>query len=147
LISNYKPKVTNASFVYSEGNNEQVGLLNQSENVIHDQAEKNLPFRKIIFSKLFLTIYCMAFCHFVYGYFFTSAYKNYGKNYINDDHYLTLVGATSSLFNGFFKFVWGSLTDYYPFKRVYLLIVSIEILMIALVQFAVHEKWSFMIVS
>ena len=58
----------------------------------------------------------MAVSHLFYGYFFSGEYKIYGKDYINDDIFLTRVGAISALFNGFFKFVWSYSLDFYPFK-------------------------------
>lgn len=89
----------------------------------------------------------LAVCHLFYGYFFTNIYKEYGKDYINDDQFLTMVGAISSLFNGFFKFLWASLLDYYPFRKIYGGLICLEILLIVLVNYAVYNKWAFMVVS
>ena len=94
-----------------------------------------------------MTIYTLAVCHLFYGYFYTNVFKDYGKDYINDDEFLTLVGAVSSLFNGFFKFFWATLLDYYPFKKIYGVLIWIEISCIVLINYAVYNKWAFMIVS
>jgi hypothetical protein len=98
-------------------------------------------------SSKFKTIYVMGVCHLFFGYFYTNVYKDFGKDYINDDAFLTLVGACASLFNGFFKLVWASLLDYYPFKRIYGCLIALEIGMIVLARFAVYNKWAFMIVT
>lgn len=111
------------------------------------KATTEFPLTRILSSKKFVWLYSLATLHFFYGYFFTSVYKQYGKDYINDDRFLSIVGATSSLFNGVFKFVWGTLLDYYDFRKVYGLIISLEILMIFSVQVSVYNKWAFMAVS
>jgi MFS family permease len=53
----------------------------------------------------------------------------------------------SSLFNGFFKLFWATLLDYYPFKRIYGVLIWIEISCIVLINYAVYNKWAFMLVS
>ena len=57
------------------------------------------------------------------------------------------MGATSALFNGLFKMVWGTLLDYFPFRKVYGFIIVTEIIMIPLIQVAVYNKYLFMLVS
>ena len=92
-------------------------------------------------------LYILGTSHLFYGYFFTNVYKTYGMRYINDDHFLTLVGSISSLFNGFFKFMWATLLDYYPFKRIYGFLICLEIGMIVAITYAVHNRYAFMMVS
>ena len=89
----------------------------------------------------------MAVSHLFYGYFFTGVYKIYGKDYINDDIFLTRVGAISALFNGFFKFVWSYSLDFYPFKRIYGSLMILQMCNVLLIQFAVYNKYAFMLVS
>ena len=85
---------------------------------------------QLLTSKKFITIYILAVCHFFYGYFFQIIYKFYGKDYINDDQFLTFVGATASFSNGFFKIFVGGLIDKYPFRKIYGTLITLEILMI-----------------
>ena len=98
-------------------------------------------------SEKFITIYILATSHLFYGYFFTNIYKNYGKTYINDDNFLSWVGAISSLFNGCFKLFWATMLDYYSFRRIYGGLISLMLCLIILINYAVYNKWCFFIVS
>ena len=98
-------------------------------------------------SSKFLTIYILAVCHLFYGYFYSGEYKIYGNQYINDDKFLTTVGASAALFNGFFKFIWSYALDFYPFKKIYGGLILLEISLIVLVQYAVHNRYAFMLVT
>ena len=88
---------------------------------------------KVLKSRKFLTIYFMAFCHLFYGYFYSNIYKIFGKDTINDDQFLTFVGAFAGLSNGFFKVVWASLLDYYSFRKIYGGLIALEISLILIV--------------
>lgn len=89
----------------------------------------------------------MAVCHLFYGYYYTNVYKIYANKYIDDDNFLTTVGATAGLLNGCFKLFWASLLDYYPFRSIYGGLITLEISLIFLVQVAVYNKPSFFIVT
>lgn len=102
----------------------------QVEEPEEQSPDFQVPLPTILKSGKFITLYTMAVSHLFYGYFFSNDYKQYGKDYINDDAFLTTVGATASLFNGFFKFAWSYLLDYYPFRRVYGGLILFEIFLI-----------------
>lgn len=89
----------------------------------------------------------LAVGHLFYGYYYTNVYKIYGTEYINDDQFLTRVGATAALFNGFFKFIWSYSLDFYSFKRIYGFLIVLEICLIVLVNYAVYNKYAFMVVT
>jgi len=101
----------------------------------------------LVTSPKFTCIYVMAVSHLFYGYFFTNVYKIYGKDYINDDNFLTRVGAVSALFNGFFKFLWSYSLDFYPFKRIYGCLIILQCCNVILIQYAVYNKYAFMLIS
>lgn len=109
--------------------------------------EKELPLLEILFSKKFISIYIMASCHFFYGYFYQVVFKLYGKDYINDDEFLTFVGATAAFSNGVFKIMWATLLDKYSFRRIYLGIISLHVLSILFVQVAVYNRLAFMLIT
>lgn len=48
--------------------------------------------------------------------FALTLYKAYGQTFIKDDHFLALTGAISSLFNAFFRPVWGIVMDKFGFQ-------------------------------
>mmetsp|Transcript_7854 Transcript_7854/g.13170 ORF Transcript_7854/g.13170 Transcript_7854/m.13170 type:complete len:371 (+) Transcript_7854:199-1311(+) len=146
LISNYrkKPLGTQGIETARESTGEIVAV---TEEEAQERASKEAKLLDILKSRKFLHIYSLACCHLFYGYFFTGAYKQYGKDYINDDRFLSIVGSTASLFNGFFKFLLATLLDYYPFRKVYGCIICLEIVLIYAVQFSVTNKWAFMLAS
>lgn len=149
-ISNYQPpkeqpelhKNINDSYHSGEGLAEA-----QQPEVDDDFAAKNTKLRNILMSSKFFTIYFLAVCHLFYGYFFTNVYKDYGKEYINDDKFLSWVGAISALCNGCFKVFWATMLDYYPFKRVYGCLIGLALALIILINYAVYNKWLFFLAS
>lgn len=122
LITNYHSKESSKI-----NSSETESLLTETEEEI---AERELPIKKIICSPKFATLFVLGVSHLFYGYFYSNEYKNYGKDYINDDAFLTNVGAIASLFNGFFKFAWSYALDFYPFRRVYGGLIILEIFLI-----------------
>ncbi|KAL3848577.1 hypothetical protein ACJMK2_019427 [Sinanodonta woodiana] len=48
--------------------------------------------------------------------FVTTLYKSYGQTFIQDDHFLALVGSCSSIFNCVGRPCWGALMDRFTFK-------------------------------
>lgn len=98
-------------------------------------------------TRKFVHMYAMAVCHYVYGYYYMSAYKQYAKDFINDDAYLTKVGAIAALFNGSFKVIWATSLDYVPFRTIYGGLIWLEFSLIILVQYAVTSKPWFLVVT
>ena len=48
-----------------------------------------------------------------------SAYKTYGNQHIEDDNFLSVVGAVSWVVNGVLRLILGSSLDWFSFKKVY----------------------------
>ena len=118
-----------------------------SEHQLVSQCEKEMSILTILNSSKFKHLFCLGVCHLFYGYYFTNEYKQFAKFYINDDSFLSMIGAVSALFNGFFKFFWATLLDYHSFKKIYGFLICLEICMILLVSVAVYNKWAFFLVS
>ena len=55
----------------------------------------------------------------------TNSFKQYGFTGGLDDSTLSLIGSFGALFNGCFKVFWATMLDYFPFKRVYTIILVI----------------------
>lgn len=147
LMSNYKKKEDQpVKSTHAALNNSQEAS-DEEQPQEDDDAQSKLPLLHILRSKQFLTIYFMAVCHLFYGYYYSNVYKVYGKDYINDDQFLTLVGATAGLCNGFFKILWASLLDYYDFRTIYGGLICLEISLIFIVQYAVHNRYAFFVVT
>lgn len=43
-------------------------------------------------------------------------YKAYGQTFIDDDHFLAIVGAFAAVFNASGRIFWGHLTDSYGYR-------------------------------
>lgn len=54
----------------------------------------------------------------VTGYFFALSFKEYGEAFIKDEGFITIAGATASIFAGI-RFQWGPLVEKLGFKAVY----------------------------
>lgn len=61
------------------------------------------------------------------GLFTINTFKNFGMKNLNDNAYLTTVGAVSAVF-GAIRFVWSYLVDRYSFKLSYGIILCINII-------------------
>ena len=62
------------------------------------------------------------------GYYIVNSYKSFGLSEpkLADDSYLSTVSAVSALFNAL-RFIWSGALDRYDFKRVYGVLVAIEV--------------------
>eukprot|EP00347_Sterkiella_histriomuscorum_P010404 403376433 len=77
---------------------------------------------------LFWHLFAMLTLSISFSYFMKPSLKSYGSTKFNDDIYLTIVGAVAFLFSAFAKFGWGTAQDYLGFKKVYLMVLAIQIL-------------------
>jgi len=55
------------------------------------------------------------------------AFKVYGSEKIQDDHFLTAVGSFGSIANGCTRAVWALFFDKYGFKKVYFVLLIIQV--------------------
>lgn len=63
-----------------------------------------------------------------YGMFMASSFKNFGciEGDI-DDFTLTIAGSIGSFFNGFGRLFWALLQDRFGFKKIYLIVLTIQV--------------------
>jgi len=88
----------------------------------------------------------LAVCHLFYGYFMSNSFKQFGFIGGLDDRTLTNIGSFGALFNGCFKVFWASSLDYFNFKPVYAIIITIQITLLVVIHWAVYHAWSYFIV-
>jgi uncharacterized membrane protein YwaF len=55
-----------------------------------------------------------------------NTFKKFGQESIDDDRFLTIVGAISSVFGGL-RFLWSYLVDRYSFKLSYTIVLCINV--------------------
>ncbi|XP_048247846.1 L-lactate transporter-like [Haliotis rufescens] len=81
-----------------------------------DAAAEDVPPQKVLKSKNFYLLWLI----FLFGgegiVFVSSQYKNYGQTFIDDDHFLAIVGSVSSVFNAGGSIFWGYIMDRFSFK-------------------------------
>jgi len=85
----------------------------------------------------------MVLMYLFYGFFFGTTYKIIGKNTINDDHFLSIIGAVSLLTSGLCKFGFAVSLDYIPFKKSFGVVSFIYLLCVIFMLEAVKYKTSY----
>lgn len=78
----------------------------------------------------FITLYIMNFFSIFFGLFVANEYKVYWLQYGNapGDKFVSMIGSLGTLFNGM-RFIWSTLLDYYPYKIVYGVMLTMEIIL------------------
>ena len=95
--------------------------------------------------KVTYCIFAMIFCSITNGYFMAANFKSYGISKIPCDKFLTLVGSLSSVGNGGGRLFWGVLSDKLPFKKIYLIVLIIQIIESATIRFISDYKEAYLI--
>ena len=80
-----------------------------------------------------------------YAIFMAFTFKEYGSIYIEDDHYLSLLGSIGSAANGIFRLIIGATLDYLSFKKIMLVIVAIFMVSCGTIVFSVKNEISYFI--
>jgi predicted MFS family arabinose efflux permease len=94
--------------------------VDQNEN----QRQDN--FSKVLKSKVFWQLAFMIFFSVSGDFYIVGNFKVFGKEYIEDDMFLALVGSFSSLIDACSRSLWGYLFDKTSFKIVYSLILTLQ---------------------
>mmetsp|Transcript_28008 Transcript_28008/g.37392 ORF Transcript_28008/g.37392 Transcript_28008/m.37392 type:complete len:189 (-) Transcript_28008:287-853(-) len=86
----------------------------------------------------------MQFCSILFGYYIVNSYKSFGASVpeLDDDSYLTLISSVSALFNAA-RFVWAGALDKLDFKKVYGVLVMLEMTLAFSIRLTAMSKVSF----
>ena len=95
------------------------------ESDIEKEHEDITPLTKLLKSKAFICLYLISVTHLFYGYYMSNSFKQFGFTGGLDDKTLSLIGSFAALFAGCLKIFWATLLDFYPFKKVYAVILLI----------------------
>ena len=68
-------------------------------------------------SKPFIIIYIVSYIASISGIFLGIVFKNYGLTKINDDYFISLIGALYLVFYSVSSLFWGFLADIVNFKK------------------------------
>lgn len=80
-----------------------------------------------------------------FGLFVAFNYKEYGLYYINDDHYLSILGSIGSVGNGVFRMIWGVMMDKFTFKQNTYLMIAIFVASCGTIIWSVQNNATYLI--
>ncbi|OMJ89822.1 hypothetical protein SteCoe_7903 [Stentor coeruleus] len=118
----------------------------KNEQLVKSQKNDECPSIKAgIKTKMFWVIFAMGFCSIMPGIYLASAYKSFGKEKINDDEFLTIVGSVGSIFNGSFRYFWGQVMDKTSFKISYSILLALQAALIVTLYYIASIKALYLI--
>ena len=109
-----------------------------------DKQEDDLPDYKLseaLKSTLFWKLFLMMFNGVFFGYYVSSVFKDINLEN-SSDHFLTMVGAIASVVNGVMRIVQGQMVDKLGFKKVYALLLGIQ-LFVTLLMYRMRKNENF----
>lgn len=122
------------------------GVLNNVSQDQLDTTEDHEPKVEIIEPtfmesvKDYRTIYMWVILIFTssYPFYIASNFKSYEQRDIQDDRFITLVGSLGAVVNGLSRGVWSTLQDFFGFKKVFLFLLVVEVI-VAFTFVAIHK--------
>ena len=99
------------------GNVSMTGPRGSSTRVSQAEILENLKPGQIVKTKEFWILWSTFFLNTQAIGYINSMYKAYGQVYINDDHFLAVVGAFAAIFNASGRVFWGHLCDKYGYRN------------------------------
>ena len=69
----------------------------------------------------------MSIFSILFSYYILSSAKAYGEHHLGNEAFLSFTASFSGVF-GIFRFIWSSLMDYYKFKTIYGILVSLQVI-------------------
>lgn len=80
----------------------------------------------------------------MFGYYSVDVQKTFGETVpvLNNDKYLTTVGSVAAVFNAI-RFIWSAFLDKYSYKKVYGVLLLIQICVALTMKFAIKSKFTY----
>jgi hypothetical protein len=98
--------------------------------------------RQAKFWKMLGALYCaQSFCFWI-----MMSYKNFGSLNIDNDHFLSYIGATGAVLNGVARVLFPVLLDYFSFYTVNMCLLVCEAFLAFSIYFAVHSDLAYLAV-
>lgn len=95
----------------------------------------------------FWLLFFMNFFSVAYGTFMAAVFKTFGMDRIDDDNFLSIVGALTGIANGFSRFIWASWSDFSGFKFVYRVVLITQLICSGSLYYIADSKPLFLIVT
>lgn len=80
------------------------------------------------------------FCGITYGLFIVNAYKNYGLTKYSNDQLMSSIGSIAAVFGGLSRVLFSSAMDHFPFRLVFGLNVSLQLVAAAGISYALETS-------
>lgn len=95
-----------------------------------DDERDYLTFNEGLRHPRFYHLLLMMVLGIFYGIYMAGVYKKTAQDYL-DDNTLTIAGAIGSICNGCSRYMWASLQDIYGFRKVYFVVMMIQLIVSA----------------
>jgi len=113
-----RPKRTNGESGHSSPNNGDTSRGGRA-NSVHQVSEcrlENVRPGQMVRTREFLVLWATFFLNTQAIGYINAMYKAYGQTYVDDDHFLSIVGAVAAVFNAGGRVFWGNLCDAYGYR-------------------------------
>lgn len=111
-----------------EGEQQEVQVEQQREEQVAPAPIKIDPtFKEILRDIRTYQIWGLIICSSLYPLYIASNFKSYGETGIDDDQFITIVGAVGAVFNGLSRGIWSTIQDKVGFKWVYFILLCVQV--------------------
>jgi len=86
--------------------------------------QDNVSPKQMVYTKEFWLLWCTFLLNTMAVGYINSMYKVFGQEFIQDDHFLAVVGAFAAVFNSGGRVLWGHLCDLFGYKFCMLIVTS-----------------------
>ena len=138
------PLVTSAADTATDDHDEEV--LYQSESAptpvpppVHE-PEVNIEPSQVIRTHEFWILWLTFVLNTQAVGYINSMYKAFGQTFIQDDHFLAVVGAFAAIFNSGGRVLWGHLCDLFSYKICMMLVTSLITLLFSTLYFTEYGQ-------
>ena len=83
---------------------------------------------KCFYKKEFMILFSICLVGFIYPHMMNFCFKDIGMRTLNDDHFVTFAGSIGALVNGASRLVVGFLMEKYPYYKIMIGIILLEVL-------------------
>jgi MFS family permease len=126
----------------------QLTIINEEEMLSYkgDDEEPITTVGQALRQPKFWKMYGALFCGQSLCLWVMVSYKSFGSLYINDDHFLSYVGATGAMLNIAARVLFPFLLDYFSFYSVNMGALALEVLLAFSIYSSVHSELAYMTV-
>lgn len=126
ILLNISNKIATTSITEQHvHNNETQQHKNNNKHI--DNTINNSNLKEILHDKRIYQIIIMNFCTLYFCFMVTNTNRSFGQLNLLNEKVLSNLSKVAAIINGSGRLVWGALFDKFGFKKLYILIVAVEI--------------------